>query len=231
MLDDSPQVSKVEQTEMGELIPFRAKHGLEVVKTEPKRPSPNRGKKYQSEESPRGGREHLTESEMNTLLERSRKDGRNGHRNYCIILLMYRHGLRVGEAAALRWASVNFEEGSIYIKREKGSKSGTHPLTGEEIRALRRLQRESPVSPFLFVTSKASPMTTAAIAAMIQRLGEKVFPHFPIHSHMLRHSCGYYLANKGIDTRTIQDYLGHVNIQHTVRYTEISPTRFKNLWD
>ena len=65
---------------------------------------------------------------------------------------------------------------------------------------------------------------------MIERAGVEAKIPFPVHAHMLRHACGYALANKGVDTRTLQAYLGHRSIQSTVRYTELGPGRFKNLW-
>ena len=65
---------------------------------------------------------------------------------------------------------------------------------------------------------------------MVVRLGESAKIPFPVHPHMLRHACGYKLANQGVDTRSLQHYLGHKNIQHTVRYSELSPNRFKDFW-
>ncbi|MBT9159571.1 MAG: Tyrosine recombinase XerC [Dehalococcoidia bacterium] len=143
---------------------------------------------------------------------------------------MYRHGLRVCECADLRWSDFDFAEGTLLVRRIKGSKTGTHYLEGHELRALRRWQRLAPSSPFVFTGTNGSPLAAVAISTMIKRLGAGLF-QFPIHAHMLRHSCGYYLANKGIDTRTIQDYLGHRNIQNTERYTALSPLKFKGLWD
>jgi site-specific recombinase XerD len=106
----------------------------------------------------------------------------------------------------------------------------THPLRGEELRALRKLQRESPASSFVFVSERGSPFSTAGFAKMVERAGAEVGFDFKAHPHMLRHACGYALANAGHDTRALQAYLGHKNIQHTVRYTELAPTRFKDFW-
>jgi site-specific recombinase XerD len=105
-----------------------------------------------------------------------------------------------------------------------------HPLTGLEMRALHRLQRETKASPFVFVSERRAPFTAAGFARMMERAGAKAKFGFKAHPHMLRHACGYALANKGHDTRALQSYLGHCNIQHTVRYTELSPTRFKDFW-
>jgi site-specific recombinase XerD len=105
-----------------------------------------------------------------------------------------------------------------------------HPLAGTEIRSLRRLKRESPDSSFVFVSELGSPFTTAGFRKMVARLGVAAKFKFAVHPHMLRHACGFKLANKGVDTRALQHYLGHKSIQHTVRYTELSPDRFKDFW-
>lgn len=225
-MEEFAQAPKVEQTDMGELLAFPSRPHLAPVKTATKTgTSPNKGHKATGR-----SREHLTTGEVEQLLEKAKKTGRNTHRNYTLILMIYRHGLRVAEASELKWSDINFEEGTVFVSRKKKSKASTHPLQGDEMRALRKLQRESPQSPYMFVNSDGSPLAATAIASMVKRLGEGLFG-FPVHVHMLRHACGYYLANKGIDTRTIQDYLGHRNIQHTVRYTELSPHKFKGMWD
>jgi hypothetical protein len=102
---------------------------------------------------------------------------------------------------------------------------------GDELRALRRLQREQePKSPFVFTSERGAPFTTAGFARVVERAGTEAKLGFKAHPHMLRHACGYALANKGHDTRALQAYLGHRNIQHTVRYSELAPTRFKDFW-
>src|SRR4030095_8531793 len=117
-----------------------------------------------------------------------------------------------------------------FLRVKQGSPS-THPVLGDALRALRRLQREQePKSPFVFTSERGGPFSTAACARMIERAGVKAKLAFKAHPHMLRHACGYALANRGHDTRALQAYLGHRNIQHTVRYTELSPTRFKDFW-
>ena len=98
------------------------------------------------------------------------------------------------------------------------------------MRALRRLQRESERSPFVFITERGAPFTTAGFARMMERAAKSAGLGIKVHPHMLRHACGFALANAGHDTRALQAYLGHKNIQHTVRYTELAPDRFKNFW-
>ena len=106
-----------------------------------------------------------------------------------------------------------------------------HPIRGDEIRALRRLKREqSPASSFVFTTERGTPFTTDAINRLVKLLGQKAGLPFPVHFHMLRHACGYALANAGADTRVIQDYLGHKSIEHTVKYTALNPAKFDKLW-
>jgi site-specific recombinase XerD len=117
----------------------------------------------------------------------------------------------------------------LHVRRVKQGVPSVHPLQGDEMRALRELKR-SASSPFVFTSERGAPFTTAGFAKMIVRAGEAAKLGFKGHPHMLRHACGYALANKGHDTRALQAYLGHKNIQHTVRYTELSPTRFKDFW-
>jgi integrase len=161
------------------------------------------------------------------LLTAAKGTAQNGHRNYCVVLLGYRHGLRVSEIAGMKWSDIDFDRGTIYINRAKGSISGTHPLQGDELRALRKLQREYPDSPFLFVGRQNVPLDSTAIAGMIKRLGNgsKLFG-FPIHAHMLRHTCGYLMCDRGYDLRIVQAWLGHANIQNTVGYTALSSRQF-----
>lgn len=163
-------------------------------------------------------------------MQTAKRRGRHGHRDATMILLAYRHGLRVGELCALRWDQVELDQGFLHVRRLKKGIPSVHPLRGPEIRALRQLRRETASSSYLFTTERRGPMTTAGFRKMLSRCGELSVLTFPIHPHMLRHACGYKLANDGQDTRAIQHYLGHKNIQHTVRYTELSSERFKEFW-
>jgi integrase len=130
----------------------------------------------------------------------------------------------------LRWDQVSFETAVLAVRRVKGGSPSTHPLSGFELRALRRLQRESNPSPFVFVSERGAPFTTAGFARMMERAAKAAGLKLKVHPHMLRHACGFALANAGHDTRALQAYLGHKNIQHTVRYTELAPDRFKSFW-
>jgi type 1 fimbriae regulatory protein FimB/type 1 fimbriae regulatory protein FimE len=174
-------------------------------------------------------REYLTEAEIERLMKAAGAN-RNGHRDATMVLISFRHGLRASELVSLRWDNVHLDRGNMLVTRRKNGIPSTHPLSGTELRALRRLKRESIESPFVFVSERGTPFTTAGFLKMVARLGVVAKFKFPVHPHMLRHACGYKLANDGVDTRSLQHYLGHRNIQHTVRYTELAPDRFKNFW-
>jgi type 1 fimbriae regulatory protein FimB/type 1 fimbriae regulatory protein FimE len=175
-------------------------------------------------------REYLSPAEVDRLIAAAKGSGRHGHRDATLILLMYRHALRVGEVVALRRDQVDLEQGLLHVARLKNGTPSVHPLRGPELRALRKLFRDYPDSPYVFCSERKGPITTATVRKMIARAGEVAGLGFPAHPHMLRHATGYYLASKGHDTRAIQSYLGHRNIQHTVRYTELSPERFNGFW-
>lgn len=199
-----------------------------VGKTEkPKRFSPN-SRKYSEIRT----REHLLSEEVEAMRSALKKsNGRHAHRDSTLILLIYRHGLRVTEASTLRWEQVDFSGGTIYVKRVKKGIPSVQPLYGDEIRSLRKLQRDYPASPYVFQSSRLGPLAPDTVGGIVERAGELAGLSFPVHAHMLRHGTGYYLANRGTDTRIIQSYLGHNNIQHTVRYTELASSRFQGLWD
>lgn len=175
-------------------------------------------------------REHLTPQEVDKLIKAASRVGRYGHRDATLILIAYRHGLRVSELVALRWDQIDLEQGLLHVSRLKHGVPSTHPLRAPEIRALRRLRREYGISPYVFTTERRGAMTDSSVRKIVARAGEQAEFGFPVHPHMLRHACGFKLANEGHDTRAIQHYLGHRNIQHTVRYTELSADRFKTFW-
>lgn len=166
-------------------------------------------------------REHLTEREVESLIKAA-KGNRHGHRDDTMILIGFRHGLRVSELCSLQWSSIEFETGTIYVRRAKGGQEATHPLLGDELRAL--------ASPFVFASERGGPFTPSGFGKLLARAGEEVEIGFKVHPHMLRHACGYALANKGLDTRTLQAYLGHRSINSTTRYAALAPGRFKNIW-
>jgi type 1 fimbriae regulatory protein FimE len=129
----------------------------------------------------------------------------------------------------MRWEQIDFKTGLVQVTRLKNGLPSTHPIRGTELRALRALRADYPESTYVFVTEREGPMTPATVRKLITRAGELAKLPFPIHPHMLRHACGFKLASEGQDTRAIQQYLGHKNITHTVRYAELSPDRFKSL--
>jgi integrase len=177
-----------------------------------------------------GAVSYLTDGEVEKLTSAA-KGNRHGQRDATMILVAYRHGLRVSELVDLRWDQVDFDNATLAVRRAKKGSPSTHPILGDELRALRRLQREqTPKSSFVFTSERGAPFTTAGFARLIERAGAAAELGFKAHPHMLRHACGFALANKGHDTRSLQAYLGHRNIQHTVRYTELSPGRFKDFW-
>src|SRR5271169_5105930 len=149
-------------------------------------------------------REHLTENEVEKLIKAA-KDNRYGQRDATMILVAYRHGLRASEICDLRWEQVDFNSATLHVRRVKNGKPSTHPVRGDELRALRKLQREAPKSPFIFVSERGGPFTTDSFNWMIKRAGQKISIPFQVHSHMLRHAAGYKLASDGHDTRSIQD--------------------------
>lgn len=174
-------------------------------------------------------REHLTPDEVNRVIKAAGAVGRHGSRDAALITMAYRHGLRVSELVALRWDQIDLKQGLLHVNRLKNGVPSTHPIRGPELRALRQVQRDYP-GPYVFSTERRGPMTDATVRKLVARAGGLAKLTFPIHPHMLRHACGYKLANDGHDTRALQHYLGHKNIQHTVRYTELAPDRFKNFW-
>jgi integrase len=175
-------------------------------------------------------REHLTDSEVEALIEAARSSNRESHRDALMVLLAYRHGLRAAEVVDLRWEQIDFKSATLHVRRVKNGTPATHPLTGRELRALRRHQREAAPSAFVFTSNRGAPFAAPGFSRMIERAAIKAGLDIKAHAHMLRHACGFKLANDGVDTRALQAYLGHRNIGNTVRYAALAPTRFKGFW-
>jgi site-specific recombinase XerD len=173
-------------------------------------------------------REYLTTSEVEKLVKAAKETGRQGLRDGLLILLAYRHGLRVSELTALKWEQVSFDTACLHVTRAKNGTAATHPIEGDELRLLRQLQRMTKASPYVFLSERQTPLSSRAVQTLVARAGVIAGLPFPVHPHMLRHSTGFALANKGADTRSIQGYLGHRNIQNTVVYTALAPSRFKS---
>lgn len=178
----------------------------------------------------RRSREYLTPEEVEQLLRAARRQGRYTQRNATMMLLMYRHGLRVAELLRLRWEMFDLKAALFHVQRVKNGVPSVHPLRGAELRALRQLQVTGAGAAYLFISERGGPLTARTVHHIVAAAGEAAGLPFPVHPHMLRHACGFYLANKGVDTRALQQYLGHRNIQHTVRSTALTPQRFHDFW-
>lgn len=193
----------------------------------PRTEGPQLGK---SEQSTKRGHEYLSEAELDTLLKAA-KGTRYGLRDHLAVLLAYRHGLRASELVGLEWSQVDFNAGRVDVRRVKRGVPSRHDLSGDELRLLRRLQRDqAPGTRFLFTSERGGPWAAVSFSRMVERLGEKALPGRGVHAHMLRHSCGHHLAAKGIDTRRIQDYLGHRRIDSTQIYTQLQSTHLRGIW-
>lgn len=179
-------------------------------------------------------RKHLTQSEVESLLAQARESN-TPERDYCLVYMSFIHGFRVSEVCQLRVSDMDLQEGSLYIRRMKNGFSTNHPLLGNEIRAIRawlniRKHKLGAESDWLFLSRQGKPLTRQRVYQIISQLGKQANIAVESHPHMLRHACGFALADRGVDTRLIQDYLGHRNIRHTVRYTASNAERFEGVW-
>jgi site-specific recombinase XerD len=175
-------------------------------------------------------RQYLTEAEVAQLCAAARTRGRWGHRDATMILMAYRHGLRVSELVALTWNRVDLAAGRLQVIRCKGSDDSVQPLSGVEIRALRRLRREQePGGRYVFMSERGAPLTTNGFFKTLTRSAASIGMR-DVHPHLLRHATGFKLVNDGVDTRTLAAYLGHRQIANTARYTKMDAKRFDGFW-
>jgi type 1 fimbriae regulatory protein FimB len=181
----------------------------------------------------RAGRDYLTGLEVGKLIAATRGT-RNQARDRCLLLLMFRHGLRVSEACRLKLDQVNTQSRVLHVVRLKRGLSTTQPLRGDELKAigawLKERARMEPKGKTFFVSEQRRPLHRSTVNFLLDACSKAAALPFSVHRHMLRHGCGFALADQGADTRLIQDYLGHRNIQHTMRYTAANPARFEKLW-
>ncbi|HFT7668601.1 TPA: tyrosine-type DNA invertase [Serratia marcescens] len=179
-------------------------------------------------------RKYLTQSEVERLLQQARAGG-NAERDYCLIYMSFIHGFRVSEACRLRMSDLDLQGRCLYIRRIKSGFSTNHPLLQDELRAIRawlavRAAMPGADNDWVFLSRQGNPLTRQRVYQIINQLGKAAGISVEPHPHMLRHACGFALADRGIDTRLIQDYLGHKNIRHTVRYTASNAERFEGVW-
>lgn len=182
-------------------------------------------------------RKFLTQGEVFGLIKAA-NEGRTGSRDSCLILLAFRHGYRISELLSLSFSDIDLEDGRIFIRRLKNGLSTIHPLMPDEREALKTWQKERTrwkctveEEEAIFISVRGNRLSRKQAWRIIRQAGEKAGTIMDTHPHMLRHACGYELAERGTDTRLIQDYLGHRNIRHTVRYTASNAARFAGLWD
>jgi site-specific recombinase XerD len=177
-------------------------------------------------------RDYLIRDEVISLLRAAKKSSRYGARNHAMILLAYRHGLRASELVSLRVSDLDLSSGTIYCRRAKGSRSSLHPMKPDEVAALEKVLRgrRLQASDYVFQSERSEKMSRSAFWRIVSQAGDRAGLPIKAYAHQLRHACGYYLSNKGCDLRLIQDYLGHKQIQNTVRYTALNPSRFAGLW-
>ncbi len=176
----------------------------------------------------RGAVKYLTPEEVMSLVEAAQNVGRHGHRDATLILVCFRHALRVGELITLRWEQIDLDECRFHVKRMNKGKPSVHKLLPQDVDALLRLKEQEPDSEFVFISERGGPLTRRSVHSIVARAGKLANMQFAVYPYMLRHAKGFQLGSKGVDIKTIQDYLGHRNIQHTATY---APDQSNNLDD
>ena len=184
-----------------------------------------------SEQSSKRAYDYLSAAELEALFKAA-KQTRYGLRDHLAVLLAYRHGLRASELVALEWSQFDLPAGRVDIRRVKSGLGSRHDLSGEELRLLRRHQRtQAPGTRHVFSSERGGPWAAVSFSRMVERIGNKALPGRGVHAHQLRHSCGHHLAAKGVDTRRIQDWLGHADIGNTMVYTRLQSVHLRGIWD
>ncbi|MCS6040165.1 type 1 fimbria switch DNA invertase FimE [Klebsiella pneumoniae subsp. pneumoniae] len=181
-------------------------------------------------------RRFLTAKEVQAMMQAARQ-GPTGERDYCLILLAFRHGMRISELLDLHYHDLDLREGRVNVRRLKNGFSTIHPLRFDEREAIERWSlvragwKAADKTDALFISRRGTALSRQQAYRIIRSAGENAGTVTHTHPHMLRHACGYELAERGTDTRLIQDYLGHRNIRHTVRYTASNAARFAGIWE
>ena len=176
-------------------------------------------------------RDYLRPDEVKRLIISAGRRGRNPLRDVVLLRLIYRHGLRAKEARLVRWSQFDLDTAgtkTFHVERVKGSEDSTHTLDRDEVAGLRKL-REISDGPYVFVSERGGPISADMVARIVSEAADAAGIGFHVHPHMLRHSAGHMLADEGLDTRLIQDFLGHRDIRNTVRYTKLSPHRLASV--
>lgn len=177
---------------------------------------------------PKRPKDFLSPDEANRLIDAAKK-GKNGIRDYAMVMMLYRHGWRVSEAVTARINDVDLKHARLWVNRLKGGLSVEQPMESDELKAIKRyLSSRTDNLPWLFLNDRGVPITRQGVNYLLNELGKAI--GLKVHPHMLRHSCGFYLANKGYDLRLIQDYLGHRDPKHTAHYTRTASIRFEGIW-
>ena len=180
--------------------------------------------------APRRRRDYLIPEEVDRLMEAALETGRHGHRNYTLILICFRHGLRLAELTSLEWKAIDFTKKTLRVSRLSNGVNSTHPLHTIELRALRKLKKEYPRSRYVFVSDKGRKLSTRSVSRIVAEAGEIAGLSSHVSLRMLRHGCGHALAAAGHNMVALQHYMGHRNIRHTLRYFELPPNPFKDFW-